>query len=102
MASAVRAFVNSPTGPRTTHFWGPVANWGFVLAVRAMTRRRDFATGGGAIGPTTTTTVVRRGRGARVDALWWRVRRRRTGDGGRATDADDADAGIGGHEKGGG
>lgn len=26
-------FVNSPTGPKTTHFWGPVANWGFVLAV---------------------------------------------------------------------
>ncbi|WIA23548.1 hypothetical protein OEZ85_000279 [Tetradesmus obliquus] len=26
------AFVNSPTGPKTTHFWGPVANWGFVLA----------------------------------------------------------------------
>ncbi|EME32014.1 Mitochondrial pyruvate carrier 1 [Galdieria sulphuraria] len=23
---------NSPTGPKTTHFWGPVANWGFVLA----------------------------------------------------------------------
>ena len=20
------------TGPKTTHFWGPVANWGFVLA----------------------------------------------------------------------
>ncbi len=20
-------------GPKTTHFWGPVANWGFVLAV---------------------------------------------------------------------
>eukprot|EP00882_Tetradesmus_deserticola_P012546 GHRQ01013299.1.p1 GENE.GHRQ01013299.1~~GHRQ01013299.1.p1 ORF type:complete len:130 (+),score=47.22 GHRQ01013299.1:187-576(+) len=26
------AFLNSPTGPKTTHFWGPVANWGFVLA----------------------------------------------------------------------
>ena len=37
----MRAFINSPTGPRTTHFWGPVANWGFVLAVR---RRRDDAT----------------------------------------------------------
>lgn len=20
-------------GPKTTHFWGPVANWGFVAAV---------------------------------------------------------------------
>ena len=28
----VAAFVNSPVGPKTTHFWGPVANWGFVLA----------------------------------------------------------------------
>lgn len=29
------AWVASPTGPKTTHFWGPVANWGFVLAVSA-------------------------------------------------------------------
>ncbi|RHY21611.1 hypothetical protein DYB36_011514, partial [Aphanomyces astaci] len=29
-----KAFVNHPTGPKTTHFWGPVANWGFVAAVR--------------------------------------------------------------------
>jgi hypothetical protein len=34
MATAFKAFVNSPVGPKTTHFWGPVANWGFVLAVR--------------------------------------------------------------------
>ena len=27
-----RAFLNSPVGPRTIHFWGPVANWGFVIA----------------------------------------------------------------------
>ncbi|EEC83573.1 hypothetical protein OsI_29230 [Oryza sativa Indica Group] len=32
MATAAKAFWNSPVGPRTTHFWGPVANWGFVLA----------------------------------------------------------------------
>eukprot|EP01018_Ginkgo_biloba_P022745 Gb_37664 [translate_table: standard] len=30
--SAFRAFLNSPVGPKTTHFWGPVANWGFVVA----------------------------------------------------------------------
>ncbi|CEF96487.1 Mitochondrial pyruvate carrier [Ostreococcus tauri] len=41
MASAVRAFVNSPTGPRTTHFWGPVANWGFVLAGLADTKKAE-------------------------------------------------------------
>ena len=33
LASRLKAFVDSPTGPKTTHFWGPVANWGFVLAV---------------------------------------------------------------------
>ncbi|KAL9275116.1 Mitochondrial pyruvate carrier 1-like protein [Drosera capensis] len=32
MASAFKAFLNSPVGPKTTHFWGPVANWGFVVA----------------------------------------------------------------------
>lgn len=31
-ASRFAAFWNSSTGPKTTHFWGPVANWGFVLA----------------------------------------------------------------------
>lgn len=31
-SSAFARWVNSPTGPRTTHFWGPVANWGFVAA----------------------------------------------------------------------
>ena len=39
-AMALRAFINSPTGPKTTHFWGPVANWGFVLAVRRRRRGR--------------------------------------------------------------
>ncbi|KAL4282948.1 hypothetical protein GQ457_16G031620 [Hibiscus cannabinus] len=32
MASSLRAFLNSPIGPKTSHFWGPVANWGFVIA----------------------------------------------------------------------
>ena len=31
--AAFKAFWNSPVGPKTTHFWGPVANWGFVAAV---------------------------------------------------------------------
>ncbi|KAL9991678.1 putative mitochondrial pyruvate carrier [Helianthus debilis subsp. tardiflorus] len=31
--SFFRTFLNSPVGPKTTHFWGPVANWGFVAAV---------------------------------------------------------------------
>lgn len=26
------AFWNSEVGPKTSHFWGPVMNWGFVLA----------------------------------------------------------------------
>jgi mitochondrial pyruvate carrier 1 len=25
-------FLKGPTGIKTTHFWGPVLNWGFVLA----------------------------------------------------------------------
>ena len=32
LANRLRAFWNSETGPKTSHFWGPVANWGFVLA----------------------------------------------------------------------
>jgi len=27
---ALAGFINSPTGPMTTHFWGPVANWGLA------------------------------------------------------------------------
>lgn len=27
-----RALLDSPTGIKTVHFWGPVANWGLVLA----------------------------------------------------------------------
>jgi hypothetical protein len=25
------SFWNSEVGPKTTHFWGPVANWGLVI-----------------------------------------------------------------------
>jgi hypothetical protein len=32
MATALKSFLNSPVGPKTSHFWGPVANWGFVIA----------------------------------------------------------------------
>jgi len=34
-AGRFRHFLHSPTGPKTTHFWGPVANWGFVVAAMA-------------------------------------------------------------------
>eukprot|EP00959_Pyramimonas_sp_CCMP1952_P031993 671401-Pyramimonas_sp.AAC.1 len=34
MSAGFAAWLNSATGPKTTHFWGPVANWGFVVAVR--------------------------------------------------------------------
>ncbi|GJR43489.1 mitochondrial pyruvate carrier 1-like protein [Tanacetum coccineum] len=33
--SFFRAYLNSPVGPKTTHFWGPVANFGFVAAAMA-------------------------------------------------------------------
>ncbi len=47
LASRLRAFVDSPTGLKTTHFWGPVANWGFVLAVSELlwwNRNRERST----------------------------------------------------------
>ncbi|CAK4081596.1 unnamed protein product [Aphanomyces euteiches] len=34
-AARFKAFINHPTGPKTTHFWGPIANWGFVAAALA-------------------------------------------------------------------
>ncbi|TVU06070.1 hypothetical protein EJB05_49262 [Eragrostis curvula] len=39
MSSAFKAFLNSPVGPKTTHFWGPVSNWGLVLASVADTQK---------------------------------------------------------------
>jgi hypothetical protein len=32
MTDKIIALINSPVGPKTCHFWGPVANWGFVGA----------------------------------------------------------------------
>mmetsp|Transcript_6811 Transcript_6811/g.9227 ORF Transcript_6811/g.9227 Transcript_6811/m.9227 type:complete len:109 (+) Transcript_6811:74-400(+) len=46
-ANAAREFLNSPTGPRTTHFWGPVANWGFVAAGFADTQKSPEKISGG-------------------------------------------------------
>ncbi|CDP15005.1 unnamed protein product [Coffea canephora] len=37
--ASFRAFLNSPVGPKTTHFWGPVSNWGFILAGLADTQK---------------------------------------------------------------
>ena len=39
--SGFMQWVHSEHGPKTTHFWGPVANWGFVLAVRRYTQERE-------------------------------------------------------------
>ncbi|EWM26988.1 brain protein 44-like protein [Nannochloropsis gaditana] len=39
MSARLVQFINSPTGPKTTHFWGPVANWGFVLAAMIDSRK---------------------------------------------------------------
>ena len=36
-SAALKSFWNSPVGPKTSHFWGPMANWGFVLAVSFLT-----------------------------------------------------------------
>lgn len=43
--ASFKAFLNSPVGPKTTHFWGPVANWGFVIAVRSSTRMTNIQFG---------------------------------------------------------
>jgi mitochondrial pyruvate carrier 1 len=32
MSSGLAAWIASPVGPKTIHFWGPAANWGFVGA----------------------------------------------------------------------
>ncbi|XP_042459029.1 mitochondrial pyruvate carrier 1-like [Zingiber officinale] len=37
--SAFRAFFNSPVGPKTTHFWGPISNLGFVTAALVDTQK---------------------------------------------------------------
>ena len=29
---ALKSFLNSPVGPKTVHFWGPMANWALVIA----------------------------------------------------------------------
>eukprot|EP00887_Chlorella_sp_A99_P002284 scaffold10.g2284.t1 len=39
LAVRLKALWDSPTGLKTTHFWGPVANWGFVLAGLADTKK---------------------------------------------------------------
>eukprot|EP00890_Picochlorum_soloecismus_P004597 jgi/Picsp_1/5138/NSC_02502-R1_brain protein 44-like protein len=36
---SIKSWMQSPTGPKTTHFWGPVANWGFVIAGLADSRK---------------------------------------------------------------
>ncbi|GMH65505.1 hypothetical protein TrLO_g8846 [Triparma laevis f. longispina] len=44
--NALRNWVKSPTGPTTTHFWGPVANWGFVgAALIDINKPRDLISG---------------------------------------------------------
>ncbi|GMN42692.1 hypothetical protein TIFTF001_011911 [Ficus carica] len=35
----LRTFWNSPVGPKTTHFWGPVVNWGIPIATVADTKK---------------------------------------------------------------
>ncbi|XP_031119246.1 mitochondrial pyruvate carrier 1-like [Ipomoea triloba] len=32
MMASLGAYWRSPVGPKTTHFWGPMANWGLVIA----------------------------------------------------------------------
>ncbi len=44
--SAFMRFVNSPTGPKTTHFWGPISNWGISLAaMKDMNKPKEMVSG---------------------------------------------------------
>jgi hypothetical protein len=37
---------NSPVGMKTTHFWGPIANWGIALAViQHILKNRELSIG---------------------------------------------------------
>ena len=37
---------NSETGPKTTHFWGPISNWGISLAaMKDMTKPKEKVSG---------------------------------------------------------
>ncbi|KAI3841929.1 hypothetical protein MKX03_007967 [Papaver bracteatum] len=38
-AARFRAFVNSPMGPKTTHFWGPVSNIGLFASALTDTQK---------------------------------------------------------------
>ncbi|KAG6747171.1 hypothetical protein POTOM_049552 [Populus tomentosa] len=49
MAAYFRTFLNSAVGPKTTHFWGPVANWGIVAAVLWMVEVLIFLNGASAM-----------------------------------------------------
>ncbi|PON95308.1 Mitochondrial pyruvate carrier [Trema orientale] len=35
----LRKFWNSPVGPKTTHFWGPITNWGIPIAAVVDTKK---------------------------------------------------------------
>ncbi|KAI3949091.1 hypothetical protein MKW92_030854 [Papaver armeniacum] len=45
-AARFRAFLNSPMGPKTTHFWGPVSNIGLLAsAVADIKKTPDMISG---------------------------------------------------------
>ena len=35
----IRKILNSPTGPKTIHFWGPLGGWGLVWAAMLDSRK---------------------------------------------------------------
>ena len=44
-ATALRTFWNSPTGPKTTHFWGPVGTPAHPLRAQRLSQRECFFLG---------------------------------------------------------
>ena len=45
-SGAFKRWINSKTGPKTTHFWGPIANWGFVAAGLVDTQKEEHLISG--------------------------------------------------------
>ncbi|XP_039011575.1 mitochondrial pyruvate carrier 1-like [Hibiscus syriacus] len=41
-----RAFLKSPIGPKTTHFWGPVFNWSLPIAAFVDTKKPPYMISG--------------------------------------------------------
>ncbi|GJN16268.1 hypothetical protein PR202_gb03314 [Eleusine coracana subsp. coracana] len=72
MATALKTFWNSPVGPRTAHFWGPVANWGFVIAGLVDMNKPAEMISGNMTGGLTPACAMRGDRGSNPGPVGYR------------------------------